>query len=112
LSKIKETDLNLIYAVLFHDIGKPHSAKRAFKNGEWVRSTRGHADTGADIFLEFASRIKFPAQSRKTVEWLIRQHMMMFNFSEMKPIKQLKMAQNPGFRLLMRHWHYDEAATL
>ncbi|OGE83229.1 MAG: hypothetical protein A3B10_01055 [Candidatus Doudnabacteria bacterium RIFCSPLOWO2_01_FULL_44_21] len=111
LKKIKESNLDLLYAILFHDIGKPQKAQKVLKKEGWVISTKGHADAGADIFLQFAKRLKFPKSNRDTIEWLIRNHMLMFDYLHMRPIKQIRLAEHPAFDLLMRHWHYDEAGT-
>src|SRR3989344_3958136 len=77
LSKTKQEPLELLYALLFHDIGKPQQAKKVLKKEGWVISTKGHADVSADIFLKFAEKLKFPTRSLRTIEWLIRNHMLM-----------------------------------
>jgi hypothetical protein len=86
-------------------------AKKVLKTEGWVISTKGHADTGADIFLEAAKKLKFSRASKKTIEWLIRNHMLQANFWEMKPVKQLKLAAHPAFGLLLEHWHADHYGT-
>lgn len=112
LSKVREPDLDLLYAILFHDMGKPNKAKWVLKTEGWVFSTKGHADVGAEIFLKFADRLKFSRSDIKNIEWIIRNHMLMFDFWNMKAAKQIAIAENPNFSKLMSHWGYDEEGTV
>ena len=111
LGKITEPNLDLIYAILFHDIGKPQKQQKVLKAEGWVISTKGHAATGASIFLAFANKFKFSKTSRDNTAWLIQNHMLMFEFCDMRPFKQLQLAWHPMFLWLLRHFYYDEAAT-
>lgn len=104
-------DLPLLYALLFHDIGKPQKAKKVLKQEGWVISTKGHADVGAEIFLKFAKKLKFSRSETKMIHWLVEKHMIMTDFWNMRLSKQLAIARNIAFPLLMKHWHYDEMAT-
>ena len=111
IHKARKENLVLLYALIFHDMGKPDRAKEVLKEEGWVISTKGHADVSADIFFGFAKRIKFGRHDRKDIEWLIRNHMLMFDFFNMGFRKQLKLAATSVFPLLLKHWCYDEAAT-
>ncbi|MBI4363563.1 MAG: CCA tRNA nucleotidyltransferase [Candidatus Doudnabacteria bacterium] len=111
LDKAKKENLEVKYALLFHDIGKPQTAKKVLKKEGWVISTKGHADASAQIFLEFAKRIRFSKIDKNQVAWLVKNHMLMFDFFNMAIHKQLKLAESPAFPLLLKHWQYDEQAT-
>ncbi len=107
----KIINLDLIYALLFHDIGKPKVARRIKKEEGWILSTRGHNESSADIFAAFAKKYKFPKENAKTTEWLIRNHMLQTTFAEMQISKQIKLATHKDFKLLIEHWKCDEAAN-
>lgn len=111
LSKTKNEPLEMLYALIFHDIGKPQQAKKVLKNEGWVISTKGHADVSADIFIKFAEKFKFPTAGKRTTEWLIRNHMRMFKFVELSVDNQLELITNKDFPLLIKHMVYDEIAT-
>ena len=111
LSKAKNEGLDMLYAILFHDIGKPETGKKVLKEEGWVISTKGHAQASADIFIRFAKKLRFPRINTYRIEWLIRNHMHMVDFATMNVSKQLDLANNPAFGLLLKHWQYDEIAT-
>lgn len=112
LSQTKSKDLNLVYALLFHDIGKPLVGKKIQKAEGLVISTKGHADVSAGIFLKFSKKLKFSRKSRDTAEWLIKNHMLQTNFWEMRPGKQIKVVSHPAFALLLEHWSCDHHGTI
>ncbi len=58
-------------AALFHDVGKPEC--RTVEDGH-VRFV-GHADAGAEAFLEMAERVSLPTHLRRQVVRMIRLHM-------------------------------------
>ena len=107
LKNTPSSNLDLLYAILFHDISKPQRAIKKLKAEGWVLSTPGHADASAEIFLKFSVRLKFPRKNTKTIEWLIRKHGLSSSFFEMRPVKQFRIASQPSFELLMQHWYAD-----
>jgi tRNA nucleotidyltransferase/poly(A) polymerase len=111
LSKTKKESLDLLYALLFHDLGKPQQAQKVLKDEGWVISTKGHADVSADMFLQFTKKLKFPNRSKRTIEWLIRNHMLMVSFFKLPVDNQLEFVGNPDFPMLLKHWTYDEQGT-
>lgn len=111
LSLVKERDLNLRYAIFFHDIGKPDSAKKVLKAEGWVIATRGHAEISEEIFRAFAKRLRFGRKSTETIAWLIRNHMRFQDLYVTKPLKQVAFASHPDFPLLLKHWVYDKAGS-
>lgn len=111
LKSVKQPNLDLLYALLFHDLGKPQMAKKVLKKEGWVVSTKGHADVSADQFLAFTKKIPFSKVSRDTIVWLIKNHMLLKDFALMSPINQVKFVIHPAFNLLLRHWTHDEQGT-
>ncbi|MBI2607662.1 MAG: CCA tRNA nucleotidyltransferase [Candidatus Doudnabacteria bacterium] len=112
LEKIDEPDLNLAYAVIFHDIGKPKTAKRVLKNEGWVVSTKGHAQVSAEIFRSFAEKYRFSRTSKESIKWAIDNHMLMMIYAALNPEKQLEYALHPDFKLLIELWKADSEGTL
>jgi tRNA nucleotidyltransferase/poly(A) polymerase len=112
VDKAKHEELDLLYALLFHDIGKPRTAKKVVKSEGVVISTRGHAEVSADIFNKFAKKLRFPSNATKQVDWIIRNHMHFVDFYGMKIRKQMELAAHPSFELLLKHWDYDERANI
>lgn len=106
VGKVKENDLDLIYAVLFHDIGKPQSQHRVEKKNGWVSSTKGHPLVSAKIFNEFARRLKFSRLSQKLIEWLILNHEVQ-PFKQLDQERQVIFALDPRFDLLLKVWQAD-----
>lgn len=104
-------NLDLLYALLFHDIGKPEVGKKVLKNEGWVVSTKGHTDVSIDIFLRFTKKVHFSKSSRNNVVWLIKNHMLMKDFAIISSLKQIKYAAHPAFPLLLKHWEYDDRGT-
>ncbi len=112
LSKIKSDELDLIYAVIFHDVGKPAVAQKRLKDEGWVISTKGHADVSAFMFKEAAKRLRFEAKSAKKVEWAVKHHMLMMNYHLLSKEQQIEWARQSDFRLLTKLWLADSAGTL
>lgn len=66
-----EVDLNLRYAALFHDIGKPFVYT---EDGDGVGHFYGHWDKSEELFLEFARRNLFSVEDTKQIAKLIKYH--------------------------------------
>jgi tRNA nucleotidyltransferase (CCA-adding enzyme) len=112
IEESKVDNLQLFYALFFHDISKPFVAKKVLREEGWVFSTKGHADASANIFLKFASRLKFSRHESETIEWLIRNHMLQADFGKMRLEKQIKLASNRDFKLLLEHWRADHFGAI
>ena len=106
------SDLNLIYAGLFHDLGKVNTKKRVFKKGQWVNSFYGHQAESARLFNEFAKRLRFPRKDQKKIEWLILHHDDRINFPNMKLINKIKYILNPLFEDVAKVWMADSRGNL
>ena len=64
-------DLNLRYAALFHDIGKPRSF---FKDENGIGHFYGHSEISRDIFDKFADKYKVPKYNKAIIDKLILFH--------------------------------------
>ena len=112
LKKLNRPDLDLIYAIIFHDVGKPHTAKKVLKDEGWVTSTKGHASVSAELFKRFAKKYKFSKKSQERIEWAIRNHMHAINFTKWDPKQQLSLAKHPEFSFLIQLWQADFRGNL
>ncbi|NTU70152.1 CCA tRNA nucleotidyltransferase [bacterium] len=96
----------LVWAVLFHDVGKADT----YKVKERIRFD-GHAELGSKIFEEVADRLKFSRNLKENVSWLIRHHMMAGDVLKMKPSHQYSWVHNPLFKELVELLKYDELGS-
>lgn len=83
LEKMQERDIELIFAVLLHDIGKPPT----YQNDSDRIRFPGHAARGAEMAEGILRRLKFSNESRKTIVTAIRQHMRFSDIKEMRTAK-------------------------
>lgn len=112
LQKLRTNDLNLIYATLFHDLGKPFTAKPKLKQEGWVVSTKGHETVSAEIFSRFAKKYRFKRQDEKLIKWAILNHMVIFHFPEMREEKRISHALHKNVDFLIKLSKVDDDATV
>lgn len=84
----EKNSIELIMAVLFHDLGKPYTIKTPRKDGIDRIRFNGHAQIGAQLFKEISQRLKFSsAKFNETMAaWLIENHSLMVS-GEIEKIK-------------------------
>lgn len=71
IKNCESQDLVVKLAVLFHDIGKPHS----YQDGEdGIRHFKGHGKVSADMTNEIMRRLKFDNDTREKVVELVHYH--------------------------------------
>lgn len=99
--------LEVHWATIFHDIGKPETFKLA---PDRIRFDH-HASHSADIATRIMTRLKFPRRMTDHVAWLTRHHMMMVQLVEMPQHKRLQWFHHPLFLELMEVFHADAAGT-
>jgi poly(A) polymerase len=87
---LEKNSIELILAILFHDIGKPYTIKTPKKDGVDRIRFNGHDQVGAKLFKKISRRLKFSSVSdikfniAKAV-WLIVNHLLIFQeIEEMK----------------------------
>lgn len=99
--------LEVHWAVIFHDIGKPDT----FQHEEDRIHFNHHASRSAEIAMDIMKRLKFPRRMTEHVEWLTRHHMMMQQLVEMPQHKRLQWFHHPLFLELMEVFYADAAGT-
>ena len=112
VSHLKNLDLNLIYAAIFHDVGKINTGKLKQRDGQVVMSFYGHSKSSQEIYNKFAVKFKPSRTERKIVNWLIEHHDLKRNFLQSKPEKQAIYALHPQFESLLDLWRADSAGNI
>jgi tRNA nucleotidyltransferase/poly(A) polymerase len=108
-------DLDLVYTMLFHDIGKVVKPVRVpDKNPKgWRWSFRGHVEKSGEIFSAFADKYRFPSKSKKRILHLIKHHEDRTRFMKMTEREQIAyLLQTPELEALFEVWWVDSAANL
>ena len=101
-------DLPTLYAVLFHDIGKAKTRKIREGNITFY----DHQNVGARLAEKICRRIKFSNLDTTKVAWLVKNHMVPFDFKRMKLATRRKWGLNPHFRDLLLLYLADVSASL
>lgn len=78
----EKPDLELMLAVLFHDIGKPYTIKTPEKDGVPRIRFDGHDEVGARVAKEVLNRLRVSAPPEakvnpENVVWMIEHHMLL-----------------------------------
>ena len=69
-------DINLRWAILLHDIGKPFVRTDKYSEGIWIKTNYiKHDMVGAEIVLKLARYLKWSNDRTMTVENLVRNHL-------------------------------------
>lgn len=69
-------DMNLRWAILLHDVGKPFVRTDKYSEGVWVKTNYiKHDMVGAEIVLRIAHYLKWSNERRKIVVNLVRNHL-------------------------------------
>lgn len=81
-TNVPAVHINLLLAILFHDIGKPPTLKTPEKHGTDRIRFDGHDQIGAEIFLSIAERLKLAAPEHfgcdpTKTSWIIKNHMLL-----------------------------------
>lgn len=113
--------LELIVAVIFHDLGKPYTIETPEKNGTDRIRFNDHDNFGANLFRKIAERLSMSAPEKygldlDNVEKMIRKHMMLIHGhpSEFRPttVEKYFFSDNfPGANLI-KLAYLDSLATI
>jgi len=124
----KDASLELIWAVLLHDTGKPETQETPDKDGTDRIRFNGHEKKSIKIATYILSIEKEPKKYKKQglnergepikgllydgefvseVKWLVKNHMHYHDFYEMKEAKQKRLMENEDFPELLRLWKTD-----
>jgi hypothetical protein len=91
-------NIDLVITAFFHDLGKVDTTK---PNGKGGFSAHGHEDISADLVRYNRDWIKDLGGDPQKVEWLVKNHMRVKYFDEMKQKKRKELINSPWFSELM-----------
>jgi len=97
---LETDDPDQVMAALFHDLGKAFTAK--LKPGTQYSSSHGHEN--ASMYLADLAAMRDFMESfgadPDVVIWIVKNHMRMHKFEEMRHKKQKALKENPAFKKL------------
>jgi len=106
-----DSEPDLLWAALLHDIGKPLMTR---KDGEKITSYR-HEVAGAEITEKILKRLELPANRRERIVWAVRHHSFHLSWSLKTPEdvspRQRRFIADPLFPLLLDLLRVDSAAS-
>lgn len=98
----------VVWAVLFHDIGKPATFEKKTDRVHFD----GHADLSARVAREICKRLKFSNAETTKISWLIEHHMTVGFIPEMRRAHQISLFWHPWFEDLMKVHYCDEHGSV
>lgn len=102
-------DKTLLWAALFHDIGKDITTK---KNDKGQLQAIGHEEVSGDLVREFGPLIQDPNADWALVEEIVRNHMRIKQFENMSQSKQLEMRRLRAYGYLELFADADSMSSL
>ncbi|MCX8065255.1 MAG: CCA tRNA nucleotidyltransferase [Candidatus Hydrogenedentes bacterium] len=107
LEKLPENvSIILALSILFHDVGK----KDTFIEEERIRFPK-HEAIGAEITKKIMERLRFSKSETESVCWLVKNHMCLLQFPQMKKSTKTRLFINPLFPLLLELVKIDILAS-
>lgn len=100
---IKYGDTNQIIAAIFHDIGKDVTFK--LKNGK--PTAYGHEKVSAELVKEYEDWIRSVGGDPEIVHDIVKHHMRMKKFGEMRPAKRERFKSEPHFKDIEQFSRFD-----
>lgn len=104
---LREPTFELALAALLHDVGKPATAM--LRDGRWT--FYGHAKLGEAAAEAVCRRLRLSTLQRRRVLWLVRQHMNLINWHEMRESRLKRLFAQDGFEELAELWRADCLAS-
>ena len=96
LSHMAFPDIEIAWAILLHDVGKPLT-KTTGDDG--VEHFYGHEQKSAELAEDILKRFRFPAKSIANIVHAVRQHMRYAHVQEMRPAKWKRLIAEETFPL-------------
>lgn len=100
---------DLIVAAFFHDIGKIDTT---FINKKGVWAAHGHEFASLKYVEKYKNFIESLGANYNAVWNIVKEHMRIQKFNDMRPHKQKKLAENPYYNLICRFSEFDNMLNL
>ncbi|HOV32512.1 MAG TPA: HDIG domain-containing protein, partial [Candidatus Hydrogenedens sp.] len=97
LQNLKNPSVSLAMAVLLHDIGKKQTITFAVDRIRFPK----HESIGAQMAQTIMERLRFSRTEIDNVQWLIKNHMTLLQYPQMRESTRKKLFKNPLFLLLL-----------
>jgi len=108
---LQTTDNNLIIAALFHDLGKCFVTKPSEKTlGSWT--SYGHEIISAKLVKKYIEWIRIMEADWFEVYKIVKEHMRIKKFNEMKSFKQNELLNDPLYKKYILFLEFDDMQTL
>ncbi|MBN1418825.1 MAG: CCA tRNA nucleotidyltransferase [Planctomycetes bacterium] len=107
LDALRDPGIELAYAALLHDVGKPATFRRLDR----IRFNN-HDEVGAAMAAEILERLRTSSSVRDHAVWLIRNHMILRNVPEMRPARRRRLMADPRFPDLLELLRADSVGSL
>jgi len=104
---LREPTFELALGALLHDAGKPVTA--GVREGR--RTFYGHERIGEDLARRVCSRLALSTARSRRVVWLVRSHMKLVSFDEMREARLKRLFAEDGFEELAELWRADALAS-
>jgi|AntAceMinimDraft_18_1070375.scaffolds.fasta_scaffold03032_5 hypothetical protein len=105
----KTEDINQVISALFHDLGKADVTKLSRK-GKW--SAYGHEYISSKLVEKYKNWIGSMGADWFQVYNIVKEHMRIKRFDEMRLIKQEQLRQNPYFDKINQFTKFDNMSNL
>ncbi|MBU4331722.1 CCA tRNA nucleotidyltransferase [Patescibacteria group bacterium] len=102
----EDSSLELAWAALLHDIGKPETQTMPQEKADRIRFN-GHAKLGADKARIIMRGLRFSTKQVDAVSWAIEHHINIKDVVNMRKGRQRRLLQDPRFELLLRLYKAD-----
>jgi poly(A) polymerase len=93
LNTLHTSDVQLAWAALLHDVGKPPTAKLVDGRHRFER----HATVGADMARDILGRLRFPNDAMDAITFMIGNHMRFVKTHEMRRATLRRLVGAPTF---------------
>jgi len=104
---LREPTFELALAALLHDLGK----RPTFMRREGKITFYGHERIGEEMARAVGGRLRLSGLATHRVTWLVRQHMKLMYFDEMRVARLKRLMAEDGFEELAELWRADCLAS-
>ncbi len=98
----EDAPIEVVWAILIHDIGKPIVMKTPEKHGTDRIRFNAHEKESALVAEANLKELKFSNEKADKIKWLVAHHMIYQNFPEMSMDKKRTLMQHPYFSDLLK----------
>ena len=106
-----EAELNLVWATMFHDIGKKETQDIKGENNEIITFYK-HDRVSFKLSREILKKFRFSNSDSEEILFAIKKHMTLPHIDEMREAKQINLVRHKHFPLLFELFKADMTAAV